>query len=166
MERWWPTPTNCYLQQAHEQGMGQRTRGGTEEKIVGDFSLFGSYYLELIFPFLFFVPFPPCFRHLLRLIFVICIFVFSFFFLSCMCILFLTINNNNNTTSHCVSRFRGVWEDPDVSNLTSTGITARWEADSKRPTKREFVNTFPRRRILWKQLYKRTILGTHFKEQN
>ena len=31
-------------------------------------------------------------------------------------------NNDNNNNSQCGSRFRGVWEDPAVGNLTSTGI--------------------------------------------
>jgi len=33
--------------------------------------------------------------------------------------------NNTTTTSQCGSRFRGVWEDPDVGNFTSNGMTAR-----------------------------------------
>ena len=45
-------------------------------------------------------------------------------------------NNNNNNTSQCGSHFRGVWEDPTVGNLTSTGIPTRREADSKRSTKK------------------------------
>ena len=44
--------------------------------------------------------------------------------------------NNNNTTSQCGSRFRGVWGDPAVGNLTSIGIPTHREVDSKRPTKR------------------------------
>jgi len=44
-------------------------------------------------------------------------------------------NNNYNNTSHCGSRFHEVWGDPDVGNLTSTGIPARRETDPKRLTK-------------------------------
>jgi len=44
-------------------------------------------------------------------------------------------NNNNNNNSQCGSRFRGVWGDPTVGNLTPTGITTHREVDSLRPTK-------------------------------
>ena len=45
---------------------------------------------------------------------------------------------NNNNTSQCGSRFRGIWGDLAVGNLTSTGIPIRREADFKRPTKKGF----------------------------
>jgi len=51
-----------------------------------------------------------------------------------ICIIYC--NNNNNNTSQCGSRFRGVWGDPAVGNLTSTFIPIHREVDSKRPTKR------------------------------
>jgi len=57
----------------------------------------------------------------------------------------------DNNTSQCGSRFRGVWEDPDVGSLTSTGISARRDADSKRPTKQDFVKTFCKRKVLRKR---------------
>ena len=58
--------------------------------------------------------------------------------------LLLKAGHNINTTisSQCGSRFRGVWEDLTVSNLTSTGISTHREADSKRPTKKDFVKKF------------------------
>lgn len=34
-------------------------------------------------------------------------------------------NKNNTTTSQCGSRFRGVWGDPAIGNITSTGITLK-----------------------------------------
>ena len=43
---------------------------------------------------------------------------------------------NNTTTSQCGSCFRGVWEDPAIGNLTSTGIPTHTEVDFKRPTKK------------------------------
>jgi len=43
-------------------------------------------------------------------------------------ILWLTNYNNN---SQCGSHFYGVWGDPTVSNLTSTGIPSHREADSR-----------------------------------
>ena len=55
-------------------------------------------------------------------------------------------NNNNNNTSQCRSRFHGVWGNPPVGNLTSTGILTRREADSKRPTKIQFCEN-----VLWKK---------------
>ena len=62
--------------------------------------------------------------------------------------------NSNNTTSQCGSRFRGIWGDLDVGKLTTTGIPARNEADSNRPTKQDFVKTFYKRgfceNIKWK----------------
>ena len=42
---------------------------------------------------------------------------------------------NNNNNSQCGSRFRGVWGDPAVGNLTPTGISTHREVDSLRPTK-------------------------------
>ena len=39
------------------------------------------------------------------------------------------------TNSQSGSRFRGVWGDPAVGNLTSTGIPTHREVDSIRPTK-------------------------------
>ena len=44
-------------------------------------------------------------------------------------------NNNNNNNSQCGSRFRGVWGDPDVGNLTSTSISTDTKTDFKRLTK-------------------------------
>ena len=49
---------------------------------------------------------------------------------------FFNFYNNNNTTSQCGSRFRGVWGDLTVVNLTSTDIPTRREVDSNRPKKR------------------------------
>ena len=46
-----------------------------------------------------------------------------------------TTTTTTTTNSQCGSRFRGVWGDPAVGNLTSTGIPTHREVDSKRPTK-------------------------------
>ena len=54
-------------------------------------------------------------------------------------------DDNNNNNSQCGSRFRGVWGDPAVGNLTSTDIRTHRETDSKRPTKT----------ILWKSFIKK-----------
>ena len=51
-------------------------------------------------------------------------------------------NNNNNNTSQCGSRFRGVWGDPVVGNLTPTGIPTGRKVVSKRPTKRNLRKSF------------------------
>ena len=44
----------------------------------------------------------------------------------------------NNNNSQCGSRFRGIWGDPAVGNLTPTGISTNREVDSLRPTKTVF----------------------------
>jgi len=59
-----------------------------------------------------------------------------------MYLLSMFILYNNSNTSQCGFNFRGVWEDPVVGNLTSIGIPTRREADSKRPTKKDFVKIF------------------------
>ena len=56
-------------------------------------------------------------------------------------------NNNNNNNSQCVFRFRGVWGDPAIGNLTCTGIPTCRETDSKRPTKRVLRKYFIDERI-------------------
>jgi len=61
-------------------------------------------------------------------------------------------NTTTTTTSQCGSRFRGIWGDPAVGNLTSTGIPTRREADSKRPTKKDFEKILYRGKLLRKPL--------------
>jgi len=67
---------------------------------------------------------------------------------------------NNNNNFQCGSRFRVVWGDPAVGNLTSTSISTRREVDSKRPTKRvlwkyfineSFCENIKYENILWKK---------------
>jgi len=70
------------------------------------------------------------------------------------------VSYNNNTTSYCGSRFRGVWGDSVVGDLTPTSISTYRKAVSKRPTKKDFET------ILKKQDFVKTLnekLKTHHK---
>ena len=73
---------------------------------------------------------------------------FFFFKLTFYFITLLEITTTTTTTnSQCGFRFRGVWGDPAVGNLTSISISTHKDVDSIRPTKTVLRKGLKRKRL-------------------